>query len=238
MRVYLIKSNDAGEVVRAKEEIRSLFELGNHSIHITDTRDEAVEMGELLFNQNSIHFLNRARPKNFRNFLCRLESLENAVDEERIDRSSIVIDSGSVLAAYGIREAEDLDILHTSRLDSFQIREFAVVDSHNSDSHYSESIDDLIMNPSNHFYYLGFKFVSIDRVREMKEKRAFAKDRQDLSLIRPYLERRLVAASIAKARYKLAKSRVAVRKKLKRMLPSILLNVYRKLRDSVKSLRN
>ena len=50
-------------------------------------------------------------------------------------------------------------------------------------SYYTKTKDDIIYNPENHFYFNGFKFVSLNILREMKKKRNEIKDQNDLKLI-------------------------------------------------------
>ena len=47
------------EVLSVKQEIRALFNLGKHSIHITDTATQAVEIAKMALNRNSMDMLNR-----------------------------------------------------------------------------------------------------------------------------------------------------------------------------------
>ena len=49
--------------------------------------------------------------------------------------------------------------------------------------HYGKTVDDIVYNPENHFYYLDLKFASIDVVRKMKENRNEEKDRKDVKRI-------------------------------------------------------
>lgn len=56
--VYVIEGVTQSEVIEIKSKIRDIYQIENHSIHITDTKDEAIEAGELLFNENSIHLAN------------------------------------------------------------------------------------------------------------------------------------------------------------------------------------
>ena len=82
---------------------------------------------------------------------------------------------------YGLREGNDLDYLHNDG----EIIGHNMIHSHNEYSHgrYHTNKDDIIYNPSNHFYYDDIKFASLDVVRQLKEKRGEPKDHVDLELI-------------------------------------------------------
>ncbi len=60
--VYVIEGITQPEIVELKSKIRDIYQIENHSIHITDTKDEAIEASELLFNENSIHLANYGNP--------------------------------------------------------------------------------------------------------------------------------------------------------------------------------
>ena len=59
--IYVLE-NISQDLVELKSKIRDIYRIENHSIHITDTKDEAVEAAELLLNENSIHFANYGNP--------------------------------------------------------------------------------------------------------------------------------------------------------------------------------
>ena len=58
------------------------------------------------------------------------------------------------------------------------------IDCHNEHAHYyGKPIDDIVYNPCNHFYFEGYKFISLTMLRTLKKKRNEEKDRQDVELI-------------------------------------------------------
>ena len=58
-------------------------------------------------------------------------------------------------------------------------------DSHNQylESLYKVTLDDIINNPGYHLYYQGFKYVSLDVIKNMKIRRYEQKDIKDIQLI-------------------------------------------------------
>lgn len=60
--VYVIEGITQSEIIELKSKIRDIYQIENHSIHITDTKEEAIEASELLFNENSIHLANYGDP--------------------------------------------------------------------------------------------------------------------------------------------------------------------------------
>jgi hypothetical protein len=160
-------------------EIRARFESG-HFIHTTDSRRECETVAGMIFNENSLFFLNRQtlwKPTpRFDELFEEYDSV--GPNEERC------IDSGGVLAAFGLRDTGgDLDYLY--RTEGLHPKESpGGISNHLSQSQFFlESVDEIITNPSKHFYYLGHKFATLNVVGNMKSKRNESKDLLDISLI-------------------------------------------------------
>ena len=43
------------------DDIRNIFNEGNHSVHINDTKEETIRLAKCLLNKNSVHFLNNSK---------------------------------------------------------------------------------------------------------------------------------------------------------------------------------
>ena len=98
-------------VNQIKDNLREKFNIGKASIHITDEQSETLELGKYILNSNSIHFLNYAKPYLFHNTFHNLKSLKEKLNSLNINNDEIIIDGGSVLSVYGIRDTNDLDYL-------------------------------------------------------------------------------------------------------------------------------
>jgi hypothetical protein len=172
--------------VRAKAAIRALFDIGNHSVHITDTHHETLRVAEALLNANSVHFVEHARPGAPVRLLGHMARLRDWLREAGLSPEDLCIGGSAVLAAYGLREGKDLDFLHHFALPERGLPED--LGSHNEYAGlYGLSADDLIYDPSNHFNYFGLKFASLPVIARMKKTRGEKKDAVDLSLIRKVL---------------------------------------------------
>lgn len=159
--VYLIDFE--GEEVAAKTEVRERSKISNHSIHITDTNEETIDICRVLFNENSLHFLNNSEYKGFPNF-------EKWLPEFSVPNSAI---SGSaILSAYGLRDCRDLDYICIHE------------DAHSHNDHtkdlYPVSRFEIISSPDYHFWHRGKRFVSLELAKIMKQNRNEPKDIDDL----------------------------------------------------------
>jgi FkbM family methyltransferase len=184
VRVYVITTNDFENVKTIKQQIRDLFGISNHSVHINDTHQETVMLGQLLLNRNSIHFLNNAKLTTFPKFQAHLENYKKVLMERGVQGEYLCIDGSASMAAYGIREARDLDYLHFGYDDLTFDYPPELIGSHNTEiGHHVTTRDDIIFNPRNHFYYDGVKFASLGIIRALKQKRGEPKDFEDVALI-------------------------------------------------------
>ena len=179
---------------QCKEGIRDLYKVQNHSVHINDSYEETVRLSQIFFNNNSIHFLNHAQLNHYENFYRLLDEYEKLLDAHNVIKDCFCVDGSASMAVYGIRAARDIDYFHYG-YDDVKYRNEAEIGSHNGEiKHHTKSMDDIIFNPENHFYYEGMKFVSLDVLAAMKVKRGEKKDIQDVGMMRPYLQQAAVEA--------------------------------------------
>lgn len=184
---FLVEFDGLEASVKAKDEIRSLYNIGKHSVHINDTHEETIRLSKLIFNKNSVHHLNNAKTVNYTVFDSCLTGFKNKINEMGLDIDDYCIGGSSPLSAYGLREGNDLDYLH---FDPTEIKDSAdLIHSHNAYGvgKYHLDRDEIIYNPDNHFYYRGIKFASLGVIKALKEKRGEPKDIKDVELINTIL---------------------------------------------------
>lgn len=207
MRLYVFQAESLGAVQEVKDRIRALYSVGKHSVHITDSHEEAVRLGQVLLNANSRHFLEHGKPWAFRKTLEQMRSLRNELEGQGIGPDHVLVDGSLVLALYGLREARDVDVLigdqatpHSSGLES-----------HDSELVYhGRSKADLIYDSRYFFYHRGLKFVSVGQLARMKGKRSEMKDHKDLKMMTPLLSESRTLALRAAVRGQLAFFRAKV----------------------------
>ena len=76
------------DVVVMKKQIRDLYHLGKHSIHISDTNVQALEIARMVFNRNSIVMLHRmvwSTPSQRKKSTCRIPKNINEQDRYYLD---------------------------------------------------------------------------------------------------------------------------------------------------------
>jgi len=168
MVVYLVNLSDLKIARQLKEEIRKVYSIGNHSVHINDTPEETLRLARCLFNENSIHFLNNSKLEKYVNFQSQINYYEEYLIKNNLDIEDYCITGSSVLSIYGLREGKDLDYLH---FNSHTIQGNSDIRSHNEyvPEKYSKDRDDIIFNPNNHFYFGNLKVASLEIIKSLKE---------------------------------------------------------------------
>ena len=164
----LVDVENLEAIKEMKNKIRALFNVGNHSVHTNDTHEETVRIAKTVFNDNSIHFLNNRKNILFPNY-------RKLMSAAKPDDNAAITGSG-VLSLYGLRDCKDLDLIYYND---------APANSHNQylETHYKLTLDGIINNPRYHLYHNGFKYVSLDVIKNMKAIRNEPKDVIDVQLI-------------------------------------------------------
>ena len=177
--VALVEEDNIDNMVRLKDEIRSMCNVGKHSVHINDTQEETWRIASSVYNENSVHYLNSKKITDTPNYNLYIEKYY-AIINNRSDKHDFCVDSSAVLSSYGLRDCRDLDFLHLKDILSISHN----IDCHNKEAvHYREKKDDIIYNPRFHFYSFGIKFASLNVVKDMKVDRNEEKDKVDVKLI-------------------------------------------------------
>lgn len=188
-RIILVKAKSCEFILSLKAKVRKLFGIGLASMHSTDNLYETKLAAEALLNENSFHFISRAKPttyiksyKIFEEYKTNLINAKQALDE-------YIIDSSMVLALYGVREANDLDYYTITSDAPRQLIETSEIELHDISQSifYSVNIHDLIYVPKHHFYFNGVKLVCLFDLLQFKRARYNrlhdGKDKNDIKLI-------------------------------------------------------
>ena len=180
LRVYLFEST--GDMIQMKDEIRALYGVEKHAVHINDTAGETIELAELLFNDNSVHCLNVGQRNYFDTFHKLLEKYKAWLSSNRLDREYFCLMGGG-LAAYGHRESKDIDFLTTLEVLPDLPDQNIELETEKL-QFVSASVYDLVHNPQNYFYSDGVKFSSLDVIYELRSNRGRDSDVLELDAVK------------------------------------------------------
>lgn len=210
VRVVAFQADSLDVVLKVKEDIRSIFNVGKHSIHITDTKEEAINTARLIFNDNSVHFLNHAKPNKFLDFHKNLAKIKDFLQSNNIKEDDFALDGSMVLAAYGLRQAKDID--YFTSVDTDIIIPMDGFDSHDSELiFHKKDKDDLIYNPDNYFYFQGLKFVAFSQLFMMKKNRAEKKDINDCKIMQASIDNKFLQKKIVQIKQNIFYQKIIIK---------------------------
>ena len=187
---YILYDADLEIIKDIKTAVRDYFQLSNHSIHITDTKEEALFLGKEILNDNSIDLINYGYPFKYTSFVKNFFLFRSAIDDSDLNFDDCVLDSSSVLALYGIRD--NCMIQYCTNVES------GIIDTNAykkcSESFFIQnhdlSIDSLIYNPKNYLFFWGIKFISLDLSYALLKRKNKPKRVQDIKLIELFMKKR------------------------------------------------
>jgi len=234
VRIIAFQANSLDEVLKIKDDVRDIFNVGKHSIHITDTKDEAIRVARVIFNDNSIHFLNHAKPNRYISTHKKLDKFKEFLQTNKVSADDVVLDSGIVLSAYGLREASDIDYFLDDN-DKLKYHD-EELEYHDEELEYhDEEKLELIYNPKNYFYFNDLKFVSFSQLYKMKKNRNEEKDRNDCKMMEALIENDTFKTFISKSKQKYFYFKVFVRQKIIFLLKS--LGIFEIVKRTLKGLK-
>jgi hypothetical protein len=181
VKVLLLDVKNLDKCVELKEKCRELYNMGKHSLHMSDNEEETFRIASSLLNKNSINYLNLGNNKISQNTKQNLlKYFKNVKADE-----NFCLTSSIVLELYGLREANDLDYLNFNSIE-LGIENVSI---HNKKwlSYYPVSRDEIIFNPKYHFYFYGHKVATLEVIKKMKEQRKENKDIKDINLIKKFI---------------------------------------------------
>jgi len=220
VRIVAFQSESLNEVFKIKEKIRNVFNVGKHSIHITDTKEEAVRVARVVFNDNGVHFLNYAKPNKHLSFHKKMDKYKKLLVENKINQDSAIFGGDATLSVYGIREVPSDCILlnNSNKLSSID----GISDCFDDELEcYDKKKSELIYNPKNYFYFNDVKFISFDQLYKSKQNKQNKEDAKDFEIMSALLKSNQYKKTINQWKQKLYYGRAKLRQKAINLLKAI-----------------
>jgi hypothetical protein len=152
-------------------------------MHICDDHDDSFRLFKMFNNNNSFHLINMAENSFWNDIDLKLQDLFYDLKKAGEVPQSFLIDGTMIMGLYGLREANDLDLISfNSKFDKY-VRT-------NNENYHSDKNSELIFNPENYVNYNKFKFISLAKLAEFKSNRCESKDQNDILLIKTLLKLR------------------------------------------------
>ena len=152
------------------------------NLHGSDTYQESLLMAQSVLNSNSVFFINNSSIGSESRILKELDKLPISHKE----RSDLCVSGSSILEAYGLRKAQDIDLVQgTSPIDNEQYLTWIKY----SYQHYESTPDynEMVYDPRHYTYISGYKFLSLHSCLLFKLIRNQKKDEIDTKIIFEFL---------------------------------------------------
>ena len=180
IHLIFFKEENLKKVNKIKNSLRGKFKIDKASIHITDNNNETYDLANLILNDNSIHFLNKAIPYKFQDLFSNLKKLRATINRLNISTDKLVICFDSVLSLFGLKNSETLYVATNNEILLKEIKKSSYLKLFEP----LISLEESLYNPSNFFYYNEFKFQTIQDVLKSKEKLKIESSKKDVLLIK------------------------------------------------------
>tara|TARA_B110001469_G_scaffold124565_1_gene138459 strand:+ start:21 stop:1286 length:1266 start_codon:yes stop_codon:yes gene_type:complete len=176
--IYLFYMNDLKKLIEMKEKCRKIYNIGKHSLHVSDYYKDTFRICSSLLNDNSIFYLNYCKHNISNSTKKLLIHYFNKIGEQNED---YCITYSLILEMFGLIQAKDLDYLHKDD-NNLNLKQ---ITPHSGKwlSFYHVHKDEIMYNPNNYFYFNGFKFATLHVIKKMKENRKEPKDLNDIKNI-------------------------------------------------------
>lgn len=234
VRVVAFQANSLDEVLKIKDKIRALFNVGKHSVHITDTKEEAIRTARVVFNDNSVHFLNYARPNIHLSTHEKINSFNEFLLKNNVNTIDVALDSGTVLSAYGLRESSDIDYFVDDNI-KISVRGENIELHDEVLKHHNEEKLELIYNPKNYFYFNDLKFISLKQLYRMKINRGEAKDIDDCKMMETLIDYNFLNKLMNKIRQNIFYQKMKIERRIISFL--VTFHIYNIVRNSYRFLK-
>ena len=114
--LLLLEINNLNKCVELKEKCRALFNIGKHSLHISDYEKDTFRIASSLLNENSINFLNNGTNDISENTKDLLRKYFNNIKKDA-EKENYCLTSSVIMEMYGLRQAKDIDYLHKDNME-------------------------------------------------------------------------------------------------------------------------
>ncbi|MGB3610963.1 MAG: hypothetical protein WA987_11360 [Cellvibrio sp.] len=184
LKVVVFLAQPDEDLVSIKASIRSELNIGKHALHISDHAQDTQQVVNFIFNENSRRFLSLEDSSRFPKKDKRIKKVFDAISEVKADPYKVAVDSGCVLEVYGLREAYDIDTISVENEKNIErMKEFGISNHNDAFSKCGIEFNEVICDPSYHFWYGGVKFVSLEVLLSFKKIRGEEKDLKDIRLV-------------------------------------------------------
>lgn len=164
-----------------KRRIRTLCQVDNHSVHVTDTVAEADRLLRTAADESAFELYAASRCRPMPRFDAQFDAFRALVMEQG-RQADVVVTGSAVMALFGLRDSADIDYVHQGP--ALQAGGRHDIGSHNDYAGlFPSGLRDLVEDPGLHLVVDGVRFLRPEVLAAFKRARGEAKDAADLVLL-------------------------------------------------------
>lgn len=159
VKTYLFEAASLEVVIGVKEKIRELYGIEKSSVHISDNAKETYDMIQLLYNKNSVDFLNFAHPYQYKEVYSSIKKVEKLLQERNLDKSRFILGADAVMESCGLSKAKYVEFIT-----DYQKEEVGDICGSQNVKYNIDAcgmkLPELLYDSKNYFYFEGMKMVT------------------------------------------------------------------------------
>lgn len=180
--VYYLKDFQYHGLQDLKNRTRQRYEVGNYVIHSPSNNCESYYLAKILLDRESRRFLLSGNSGDTKSYVRGLKNLVYLEDSTQVLHNEVLVTGSSILEAWGLRRAEDLDCIFLEKNE--ELNQIA------ADDHSNEFLDVLVKTKNygveqsiSHFVHIGFYWMSLEAWAKLLLLRGGDKSNLDIKLI-------------------------------------------------------
>ena len=164
-----------------------------YSHHVNDEHYETIELCRIFLNDNSIFAINKCNL----NYKClsfdnKYKNYVKFINSNKWGNlNDFCLNNSSILSQFGIRQSRDIDYLHNHTFNIPKQIPEEEISSHNYVvKEFNLNTDDIVYNPTKHFWFKNIKFITLHELLLFKQKQAISgnqKAKNDFIMIKKFI---------------------------------------------------
>lgn len=180
--VYVLEGECFKYGVQTDENYPTRSPGENPGIYIMNDHAEAIQLALLLLNQNSIDFLNTGKQSPDHHFKKKIDGFKKMIADHGCSSEEFMIGLNGVMALCGSKGDKEIGYM-TASGNCGLIEDIDSHIQHKCLDLDQSTINDLIFNPDNYFFYRGMKFITLKMARKYGAVGKVQEDQPDMKLM-------------------------------------------------------
>lgn len=159
VKTYVFEASSLDAVLDIKEKIRKIYGIDKHSIHISDSAKETYDMIQLLYNKNSVDFLNHAHPYRYQRVYRCIRRAEELIAEKQLEKERFILGMDAVMEVCGLKKTQAVECMTDYSCNDLTETGIGMEMKHSAEE-YGLTLSELLYDADHYFYFEGMKLAA------------------------------------------------------------------------------